>query len=181
MHSSGGGYSDLGKPLRFETGARRVDGRVAVRATCGVIVGVEHDEAMSKQASSDCESRLLRTVMRLSQPLAASPYRVAGPSEFNWESRFAKLVSGDTALIVEGQYTFTEKHVPCRWISDCCSSNGSIYLGSCRVPTKSETRNIDNCLAEVGTHHSEQFIGCLRAAGVKVGCEDQVDGSQICF
>ena len=181
MHSGGSGNLDLGMPLQFETGARRVDGRVAVRATCGVVIGVELDNAVSKQARSDCENWLLRTVMRLSQPQLSGPYRVAAPSEFEWESRFANLVSGDSALIVDGRYTFTEKHVPCHWISDCCSSNGSTYLDSCRVPTKSEMQNIDNCLAESGTHRSEKFIGCLREAGVKVGCEDQVDGSQVCY
>ena len=180
MHSSGGGAVHLNESLQFETGARRNDGHVSVRAICGVVIGVELDEALSEQIRSYCESRLLRTVKKLGQPQATGPYRVARLSEFEWKTRFVRLVSGDSALIVEGRYAFAEPHVPCLWISDCCSRNGSLYLDSCRVPAESELQSIETCLDEVETRRSEQFVDCLRSAGVKVGCEDQADGSLIC-
>jgi hypothetical protein len=180
-HSSGGGTSDSNLPQRFATGERRIDGRVAVRAICAVILDLPLDESVSAESRSFCQSRLRRTVKKLSQPQAKGPYRVAGPSEFDWESRTTTLVSGDTALVWVGHYTFTEKHVPCLWIPDCCSIDGHFYLGSCRAPTESELKIIDKCLVEEPTHHSEEFFGCLRTAGMKVGCEDHADGSQICY
>lgn len=178
-HSSGGMANPGDLQQQFETGARRKDGRVAVRAVCGVVSGPELDEAVSEQLKSGCEERLLRTVKKLSQPEAKGSFRVPGTSEFDWESRFAWLASGDRVLVWEGRYTFTEPHVPCLWISDCCSSEGIFYLGSCRTPTAGELQEIDTCL-EKETIHTDEFVGCLRAAGVRAGCEDQADGSQIC-
>jgi hypothetical protein len=180
-YSSGGGSIGSELPLSFETGDRRIDGRVAVRAICAVVFGLQLDETASTETKSFCESNLLRTVKKLSQPQAKGPYRVAGPSDFDWEHRTTTLVSGESALVWEGRYAFTEKHVPCQWISDCCSPDGHFYLDSCRAPTKSELGTINTCLAEEGTHHSEKFFECLRTAGVKVGCENQADGSQICY
>ena len=180
-HSSGGGSLRSGAPMGFETGARRVDGRVAVRAVCGAVADTGVDDEISGQVRAECEIRLLRTVKLLSQKQASGPYRVAGASEFEWETRLARLVSGESALIVEGRYTFAEKHTPCRWISDCCSIEGHMYLDSCRVPTESELKDIDTCLAKVGMRPSKPFVGCLQDAGVKVGCEEQADGSQICY
>ncbi len=58
---------------------------------------------------------------------------------------------------------------------------GAIYLDSCRVPTDSELQTIDACLAEGRHRGSEEFFGCLRAAGVKIGCEEQADGARICY
>ena len=181
MHSSGGGISNFNLPEEYQTGARRNDGRIRVRAMCGVVFGLQLDETVSTQIKSDCESKLLRTVKRLSQPQGAGPYRVAAPSEFEWEKRFAKLASGDTALVLKGRYTFTEEHVPCLWISDCCSSDGFFYLDSCRAPSEIELRTIQTCLSEVESRRSEEFTDCLRTAGLKAGCEEQADGSRICF
>lgn len=181
MHSSGAGYARIDKAQYYEIGTRRDDGRIAVRAMCGVIYDVPLDEAVSMQVKSDCEGHLLRTVKYLGQQRKISPYRVAGPSEFEWESRFARLVSGHTALVWKGRYTFAEEHTPCRWMSDCCSATGSVYLDSCRVPTEGELRTIETCLAEEETHYSEEFFDCLRTAGVKVGCEEQSDGTRVCY
>lgn len=181
MHSSGGGTNDLNLPQEFQTGARRNNGHVAVRIMCGVVFGLQLDETASTQTKSDCQSKLLYTVKKLSQPQGTGPYRVAAPSEFEWERRFARLISGDTALILEGRYIFSKKHVPCLWISDCCSTEGYFYLDSCRAPTESELQIIESCLEEVERLRSEEFTGCLSAASMEVGCEDQADGSRICF
>ncbi len=181
MHSSGGVTNDLNLPQEFQTGARRNNGRIAVRIMCGVVFGLQIDETESTQTKSDCQSKLLYTVKKLSQPQGTGPYRVAAPSEFEWERRFAKLVSGDTALVLDGRYTFTEKHVPCLWISDCCSIDGLFYFGSCRAPSENERRIIQTCLSEEETRRSVEFTGCLRRAGVQAGCENQADGSRICY
>ncbi len=181
MHATGDERVPGGKPKFFETGTRMDEGRIAVRAMCGVIIDVPLDDGVSMQARSDCESNLLRTVTALSQEQPASPYRVAGPSGFEWERRFARLVSGDTALVWEGRYTFAEGHMPCRWKTSCCSVEGSNYLDSCREPTEDELQSIQNCLAAGEEYLSEGFFNCLRTAGVKVGCEEQPDGSLTCY
>lgn len=180
-HISGGGASNSGLPQEFVTGARRNDGRIAVRAACGVIVNIELDESVSAQFMSDCEQHLLRTAKKLSQPQGKDAYRVAAPSEFEWEKHFVSLVSGDNALVLEGHYTFAEAHTPCLWISDCCSWEGGLYLDSCRVPTETERQTIQTCLHKVESRRSNEFTDCLRTSGVKAGCEVQADGSRICF
>ena len=180
-HSSGGGTTDSDLPQHFETGERRIDGRVAVRAICGSVVDLPLSKTVSAESKSFCQSKLQRTVKKLSQPQEMGAYRVAGPSEFNWDSQTATLASGDTALVWVGHYTFAEKHVPCLWVSECCSADGYFYLDSCRAPNESELKIIDQCLEEERGSHSEEFLGCLRTAGMKVGCEDQADGSQICY
>lgn len=180
-HISGGGQSNSGLPQEFATGARREDGRIAVRAACGAVINVEIDESVSEQLMSDCERYLLRTVKKLSQAQGDSSYRVAAPSEFEWEKHFASLVSGDSAWVLEGRYTFAEAHTPCLWISDCCSREGGIYLDSCRAPTKPELQVIQTCLHQVESRRSDEFADCLRTSGVNAGCEVQDDGSRICF
>lgn len=183
IHLGGGSTNDLNMPQEVRVGARRDNGHVAVRAMCGVIFGLQLDESVSTQIKSDCEKQLLRTVKKLSQPQGTNAYRVPAPSDFDWERRVSRLISGETALILEGSYTFSEKHAPCMWISDCCSIDGYFYLDSCRAPTESELQVIDSCLEEVGmeTLHSEEFADCLRTESIDVGCEDQADGSRICF
>lgn len=177
---SGSGSEDYGHTFRFRVGSRRADGAYRVRAVCGSVLSPEHDEAIRGQTRAACESRLMLTVKRLSQERADGSYVVASPAEFTWDSRQTMLVSGDYAFIVEGRYEFSAGHVPCRRISDCCSRDGSLYLDSCRVPTESELKAIDTCLDAVGTRRSEEFDLCLRDAGVRVGCERQNDGSQVC-
>jgi hypothetical protein len=182
-HSSGGGTSAGGQPQATYSGTMRVDRRVAVGAACGTIIGLEYDESASTQLMADCERSLLRTVKGLSQPRMSGPYTVAAPSEFEWDRQFVTLVSGDNALIIEGRYVFADVHMPCRWISDCCSIDGAVYLNSCRAPSERELQIIQSCLEEVGmkTLRSEKFTDCLRTAKMEVGCEDQADGSQVCF
>lgn len=181
MHSSGGSINVHGQPQDFYSGARRIDGRVAVSAACGTIVGHEPDESVSMQLLADCGQVLLRTVKRLSQPKTAGPYSVAAPSEFEWDEQSVTLVSGDTALIVEGRYMFADSHTPCLWISDCCSIDGIFYLDSCRAPSESELQIIQTCLAKSDSRHSDEFESCLDSSGLKVGCEEQADGSRTCF
>jgi len=61
-------------------------------------------------------------------------------------------------------------------------SNGVInYLGSCRILTENELQAIKSCLAEGLPSRSEEYAACLREAGVKVGCDEQADGSRICY
>lgn len=179
-HSSGSGTIGLDTPRGFQAGARRVDGRISVRALCGVVLGQGHDAAVTTKIESYCESRLFGTVRKLSQSQTTGPYRVAGPSEFAWERRFVTLVSGDPALVLEGRYSFTDTHTPCIWNSDCCSPEGTVYLDSCRTPTADDLQIIDECLSEERAPRSEEFFACLRTAGVEVGCEVQSDGSRIC-
>lgn len=179
-HSSGGGTTGSHRPQLFETGARRIEGRVAVRAVCGSIVQPPPAKDVLTDSRTFCEGKLQRTVRKLSQSQSKGPYRVAGPSEFDWESRTATLVSGDSALIWEGHYRFSDQHVPCLWISGCCSTDGQLYLGSCRAPTDGELKIVDKCLGGERAHRSGEFLDCLREAGMSVGCEDQADGSQIC-
>jgi len=181
MHSSAGGTGARGQPQESFSGARRIDRRVVVGAACGTIVGLEYDENVSMQLTADCERLLLRTVKGLSQSKPTGTYNVAASSDFEWDREVVKLVSGDTGLILEGRYEFADVHMPCRWISDCCSSDGIIYLNSCRAPSESELQVIQTCLSEVESLRSKEFEGCLRSAGVRAGCEEQADGSQICF
>ena len=181
MHSSGGGTNARGQPQDFHSGARRNDGRVAVSAACGTIVGLDLDETVSTQLKADCERLLLRTVKGLSQSKPTETYNVAAPSDFEWDREVVRLVSGDIGLILEGRYQFADVHTPCRWISDCCSIDGIFYLNSCRAPSEGELQVIQTCLSKVESIRSKDFEGCLRSAGVRTGCEEQADGSQICF
>ena len=182
-YSSGSGTSAGGEPQATYSGTMRIDRRVAVGAACGTIIGLEYDESVSTELMADCERSLLRTVKGLSQPRTTGTYTVVAPSEFEWDRQFVTLVSGDNALIIEGRYVFADVHTPCRWISDCCSIDGAVYLNSCRAPSESELHIIQSCLEEVGmeTLRSEEFTDCLRMAKMDVGCEDQADGSQVCF
>ena len=180
-HIAGDGEAPDGETLSLNVGARRVDGFVAVRALCGIVIDEQADEPPASQPFSACEPWLLRTVKRLSQSQPPGAYRVPAPSAFAWQQRHVRLVSGHAAQILDGRFTFSEKHTPCRWISDCCSTNGSFYLGSCRTPSEAELNSIEACLADTGSHRSPEFEACLQRAGVKVGCEVQADGSQICY
>jgi hypothetical protein len=181
VHSSGSGTSAGSRPTETFSGTRRIDGRIVVGAACGTTVALEHDKDVETQLMADCERVLLRTVKKLSQAKPTGAYQVAAPSEYDWDEEVVTLVSGDTALVLEGRYAFANAHTPCRWISDCCSTEGAIYLGSCRIPSESELQVIQTCLAEVDSFRSSEFEGCLRSAGVRTGCEVQPDGSYICY
>lgn len=180
-HSSGAGTDESNLPAHFETGERRADGRINVRAACGRAVDLPLRENVSESFKSYCRDKLWRTVKKLSQTEAEGSYRVAAPSEFEWQSRTVALVSGDTAVVWVGDYSFTGSHVPCLWISDCCSIDGQLYLDSCRTPTEGELTIIDRCLGTKRGHRSDEFHRCLREEGMTVGCEEQPDGSQVCY
>ncbi len=167
--------------IHFETGTRRHGEHLVVRGVCGVVVNGQLDEAISTATMSGCEQTLLRTIMMLSQPQAASPYYAAGATNIEWQSRPTSLATGDIALVVEGRQTLPIGHMPCRWISDCCSSDGSIYLDSCREPDDSEMQVVRFCLAEGLQLRTDEYVECLRDDGVKVGCDEQADGSRICY
>lgn len=180
IHSSATGSDTFGNEQARVTGMLRADGRIVVRAACGVISGDGPAETVSAETRASCEAGLLRTIVIFSQPETAGPYRVAAPSEILWDSGAATLVSGDRAFIVDGRYSFSEGHTPCRLVSNCCSTDGALYLQSCRTPTEKELRVIDDCLAAGNDRHSAEYMTCLRKAGVRVGCEEQDDGSRIC-
>lgn len=182
MYSGGSVPSDyVAGPLRFETGTRKHGEHIILRAVCGVVLDGPLDEDVSMGTKSECEKRLLRAVKTLSQPQATGPYRAAGAAEFEWTSKTVTLVSGDLALVSEGRYTFAPKHTPCRWISDCCSGDGPIYLESCRIPTEVELQAVKSCLAQELRLQSEVYFDCLRDADVRVGCNEQADGSRTCY
>ena len=181
-HGGGSVPSEYGAaPLRFEMGTRKHGEHMVLRAVCGVVTDGLPNEKVSMGTKSGCEKWLLGTIMRLSQPQAAGPYRAAGATEIEWKSKTVTLVSSDLALIFEGRYTFASKHAPCRLMSGCCSDDGPIYLDSCRVPTEVELQVIESCLAKELRLHSEEYFDCLRDADVKVGCDEQADGSRICY
>ena len=117
----------------------------------------------------------------ISQSTATSSYRAAGATEVEWKSKTVVIVSGDSAFVVEGYFTFAAKHKSCRLINDCCSRDGSTYLDSCRVVTEIELQTIMSCLAAGLKLGSDEYFDCLRKADVKVGCEEQADGSRICY
>ncbi len=167
--------------IHFETGTRRQGEHLVVRGTCGVVVKGQLDEAISTATRSRCEQTLLQTIMMLSQPQSESPYYAAGATSIEWQSRPTSLATGDIALVVEGRQTLPIGHMPCRWISDCCSSDGSIYLDSCREPDDSEMQVVRFCLAEGLQLGTDEYVECLREDGVNVGCDEQADGSRICY
>lgn len=182
MFSSGGivveNFDDF---VTIETGTLWHERQMGVRGMCGVVIDGQADDAMAETIRLGCEMEVLRTIMKLSQPSAASPFRAAGASEVEWNSRIATISSGDFALVVEGNYSFAKDHTSCLLTNDCCLGDGSIYLDSCRIPTEMELRAVKFCLAAGLRRRSEEYSGCLRDAGVSVGCEDQADGSRMCY
>ena len=181
MQSSSSGATAHGQPQEILTGAHRVDRRLLVGAACGAVIGLDGNKSVEEKLAADCEHSLSRSVKALSQSQAGKPYRVAGSSDFEWARDFVRLVSGDSALVITGHYQFAEVHTPCRWISDCCAGEGVYYLGSCRVLSDAELQSVQACLTQVESHRSDEFQECLRAEGVRAGCERQADGSSICY
>ncbi len=179
--SGSGIFEHFNGAFVMETGARRDGEQLVVRAVCGVIVDGQPDNTAPERTRARCEKWILRAIRMLSQPQGTSPYRVAGAAEVEWKSKTATLASGDTAFVMEGHHTFTPNHTPCLWISDCCSSDGKVYLDSCRSPTEVELEAVKSCLAQEKQPRTEEYLGCLRKAEVKVGCDEQADGSRICY
>lgn len=182
MQSSSTGNSEyFSGPLEIEIGTRRQGEQIGLRAVCGAVIDGRPSETISMWIKAVCEENVLRSIKMLSQPQAEGPYRAAGAAEIDWSSKTTTLASTETALIVEGLYKFPKKHRPCRYINDCCGGDGHVYLDSCRIPTESELKVIKSCLAQGQQPHTDEYLGCLREADVKVGCDEQADGSRICF
>lgn len=181
IHSSGLRPKYLSVPIHAETGTRRSGEQLIMRAVCGVIVGTEADETFLMGVNFECTQNLLRAIMKFSQSQSDGPYRAAGESEIEWQSATVTLVSNDLAFIVDGRYVFPQDHRSCRRMSNCCSEDGSTYLDSCREPTEPELNAIKSCLGRGSRGRSAEYFECLRAHDVKVGCEDQADGSRICY
>ena len=165
----------------FQTGFRQVGGQRAVRSVCGIVLNESNNEAEMPDLDSVCEADILNWIRMLGQSTAGSPYRAAGAAAIEWKSSTAYLASGASALIIDGQYTFDKDHQSCRLTNDCCSRHGSAYLESCREPTETELLAISGCLADGLKLPSGEYFECLRNAGIKVGCQNQEDGSRICY
>jgi len=182
MHVSGNVSSkSIDGSLLIDMGTRWHGIRLELRALCGVVVYGQFDEAIAAATQSGCEQALLKRIRMLSQSQSVSPYRAAGAAEIEWQRSSINLATGDLALVVDGRYSFPKGHKSCRMMFDCCSLVGAIYLNSCRVPNDSELQAVTSCLAEGLTTRTTEFVQCLRDGGVKMGCEDQADGSRICY
>jgi len=177
-----GSYGEPVKHVKIQTGTRKEDKYRVIRALCAMTFDSYPDQAALSNFNSDCETQLLRTIRMVSQPEEAGPFRAAGPSEIEWQSsRTVVLASADNAVVFDGRYVFESDQTPCQWISDCCSSDGFMYLDSCRVPTEAELQSVKSCLSQGLRPRSEDFFACMREANVKIGCDEQADGSRICY
>ena len=168
-------------PVHLQIGYQWIGERRTMRGICGVVFGGPDVETSSAELVTACEKDLLQMIRRISQPASVSPYVAAGAKQVNWQSRFVTIASGDGALIVEGRYTFDRNHKSCRLINDCCSTDGSVYLDSCRAPTETELRSVETCLADGLELNSDEYIACLREADIKVGCEENSDDWRLCY
>ncbi len=181
MMSGGSLMGRRPKPFSFETGRGKEGEERVLRAVCGALIVGVPDETLASDVLAACERALLRTIRQLSQPAESGPFRASGANEIEWQTRSATLLSGDAALIVTGRHVFQPEFRPCLLISDCCSLDGQSYLMSCRTPTDAERQAISSCLERERRPWSEEFQSCLREQQVKVGCEDQPDGSRLCY
>lgn len=176
-----GGHRDPDKQVEIQIGIRKEDENRIIRALCAMTFDSYPDEVVISEFKSDCETQLLRTIKRISQPEEAGPFRAAGRSEIEWQSRNVVLASADKAIVLDGRHVFESNQTPCQWISGCCSTDGAIYLDSCRTPTEPDKQGISSCLTQGLRPRSEEFLHCLSDQDVMVGCEDQADGSRICY
>ncbi len=178
---SSSGSSSTGTYTDEITGVRREGDTRLFRAVCGVTVNERPVDSFSAETKSHCEKLLLSTMKSMTEPPGGQPFRAGGASQIDWHSELVTLKSGDRALIVEGRSLQPRPGPACRSISDCCATDGVMYLDSCRTPTDSEFAAIADCLADDLQPRTAEFMGCLRAQNVKVGCEDQPDGSRLCY
>ncbi len=176
-----GSHREPDKHVEIQTGTRKEDKYRVIRALCAMTFDSYPDQAALSNFNSECETQLLRTIRMISQPEEAGPFRAAGPSEIEWQSRTVVLASADNAVVFDGRYVFESDQTPCLWISDCCSTDGYMYLDSCRVPTEAELQSVKSCLSQGLQPRSEDFFACMREANVKIGCDEQADGSRICY
>ena len=181
-HWLGGGVSGfhLGAAIVFHTEYRKQADPPRLRGLCGVLLGNDHDEGLQGALQAECERRVLRTIRNLSQQSPDSPFRAAGANALEWVSLQTKLESGDAVQVLEAHYQFPAGHVACRMLPDCCTGN-TFYLESCRDMTERDKEAINACLAQNVKPRSDEFVDCLRSGGVKAGCEDQPDGSRLCY
>ena len=159
----------------------RTGNRRTMEAICIIVVNEVIDDASRNELQLACKKRLLDTIAMMSQTDRMSPYRAAGSNELEWRSDYASIASGDLAFVLEGSYLFPIGHYSCRLNNNCCDMEGALYLNSCRTPTADEQKAINICAAECSCVRSEEYMNCLRDQGVTVGCEDQDDGSRLCY
>ena len=165
----------------FIMGVRRDGDYRHFRALCAVAGDGQPVDTYADHAKADCEDHFLRTIKRASQPRGDEPYVTGGASQVEWSSKMDTIMTGGQALIIDGRFSAKQPYAPCLSLSDCCSMDGSIYLDSCRAPTEDELRVIDACLRNGHRTYENEYQACLRDADVKIGCEEQPDGSRLCY
>ena len=182
VFSTGGMSADgIVGAVSFATGVRpHEDGREYF-GRCGTLIRDSSIEAPADPLRAGCEKMLLRAIKRLSQPVEPGPYPAGGASDVSWEDKLVTLVTSDVALVVEGSYVDPGRYRSCMNVSDCCPTNGALYLDSCREPTDGEWYAIDHCQAQGLGCRSPEYLACLREQGVRTGCDEQPDGSRICY
>ena len=180
MQSEGIRFDYMNELAYVKTGSQRIGELLVMRSVCAVVVDDDPNDAIWFGLEQQCNDVLLRGILMLSQSGRDVPYRAAGRNEIHWQKTTITLNVDDIAYVVDGSYEFPANHVPCKWLSNCCSSKGYLFLDSCREPTESESEAVDYCLAEGFKRRSPDYVKCLREQGVAVGCEDQLDGSRLC-
>lgn len=181
-HWHGGGVTSFhrGAAIVVHLEYRKQPDPPKLRGLCGVVLGNDYDEGLQSALQAECEKRVLKAIRKLSQQTTDSPYKAAGASALEWVSLQTKLESGDAVQLLEAHYQFPAGHVACRMLPYCCAGN-TFYLESCREMTERDKNAINACLAQDVKPRSDGFVDCLRASGVKAGCEDQPDGSRLCY
>ncbi len=171
--------------IDFNTGVRREGGVLVLRGVCGSVIPPRYSpqqaDRIHSQVRQECEARMLRSMQMLGPTPDNETYRVAAAHEIDWESSPVTVSADVDAIIVEGRYTFPSGHRPCLYVSDCCSTAGTMYLGNCREPTETELTAISACLEDKVRIRTPEFEACLREQDLRVGCELQPDGSKICY
>ncbi len=165
----------------FEVRSGSAGDTMALMAICGTELDGEPSDALVGDIRSHCGRLLRRNIVRFAQPDGDSPYRVYGMDETTWTTTRTIVGADLDALLLEGRYLFPSNHTPCRFISDCCSRDGSMYLESCREPSVTEHEAIVVCLERGLRIRTGRFHECLREQDVPVGCELQSDGSSLCY
>lgn len=179
--SGGSAIPELSSSMSFEVGARKSGQNIIVRAVCGVNYEQELSDELARGAQDECEKTLLRDIRIRSQFTPESPYRAAGANEITWQTTDISLSADSVSLIMDGRYSYPFTQKSCRFMPNCCSYDGAMYLDSCRTPTKEETDAIKSCLNPDIDFRSDDYYQCLKDAGVKAGCETQKDGSRLCY
>jgi hypothetical protein len=178
---SSGGSSAGTRFMQISVHMVRTDNDAVMETICAVVVDGVIDSDSRDAAEQGCTTSFLHMIAKISQPDRMSPYRAAGRNELEWWSRYASIASGDLVFVLTGRYRFPVGHRSCRLLNNCCDMEGSRFLQSCRTPSADENKAIDICAAEFPSPCSSQYKHCLQDRGIKIGCEDQDDGSRICY